>query len=183
MKTASGIRRTALAAAALLVLAAALPRGAPAQGSRHADPALEALLPQTLGGVALTVESQAGPDLSTRSAAFDAFLTGLGKTREDFVVASAYPLGGLPAAVSAWRVRGAPTDRLLPAFRATLQASSATPLGGGQEDIGGRSVMRIGDPGQLAQGPIYVIARDDTLFFAQTKTPALAAEAVSKLPR
>lgn len=178
MTFAAPTRRAALAAAVLLLLGPAL-----AQGSRHADPALEALLPQTLGGVALTVESQAGPDLSTRSAAFDAFLAGLGKSRDDFVVASAYPLGGLPAAVSAWRVRGAPTEKLLPAFKATLQASSGTPLSGGEEEVGGRAITRIGDPGQLAQGPIYVIARGDTLFFVQTKTPALAAEAITKLPR
>ena len=30
---------------------------------RHADPELEELLPQSLGGVALTVESQAGSEL------------------------------------------------------------------------------------------------------------------------
>src|SRR5262245_57731974 len=37
---------------------------------RHADPELEALLPTTLGGVALTIESQSGTDLTTRSAPF-----------------------------------------------------------------------------------------------------------------
>ena len=77
---------------------------------RHADPELEALLPTSLGGVALTVESQAGPELSTNSAPFDAFLAGLGKTRADFTLASAYaPGGGLKAEVGAWRVKGADT--------------------------------------------------------------------------
>ena len=61
--------------------------------SRHADTELEALLPTTLGGVALTIESQAGTELSTNSAAFDAFLAGLGKTRADFTLASAYARG------------------------------------------------------------------------------------------
>ena len=42
--------------------------------SRHADTELEALLPTTLGGVALTIESQAGSELATNNAAFDSFL-------------------------------------------------------------------------------------------------------------
>ena len=58
-------------------------------GERHADPALEALLPTVIGGVALTVESQAGTDLSTSSGPFDTFLASLGKSRADFSVASA----------------------------------------------------------------------------------------------
>src|SRR5215510_7509794 len=37
--------------------------------SRHADLELEALMPTTLGGVALTIESQGGTELATDSAA------------------------------------------------------------------------------------------------------------------
>ena len=96
---------------------------------RHADLELEALLPASLGGVALTVESQAGPDLSTNSAPFDAFLAGLGRTRADFTLASAYAQGGgLKAEVGAWRVKGADTALLLSSFEDVIQASSTTPL-------------------------------------------------------
>src|SRR5262245_33889007 len=151
--------------------------------SRHADPELEALLPAKLGGVVLVVESQAGIDLTTGSAAFDAFLSGLGRTRADFTVASAYAQGGLKAAAGAWRVKGADTGALLPAFKTTVQASSATPLVTAEEAVAGKQVMRIGDPGQMARGSLYVFARGDTLFFVQTSDPALAAEAVEKLPR
>ena len=106
----SSIHRCVLVVA--FVLAAAIASapyvtGAALAGGRHADPELEALLPTTLGGVALTVESQAGTDLSTQSAAFDAFLASLGKTRADFTLASAYAQGGLKAEVGAWRVKGA----------------------------------------------------------------------------
>ena len=73
---------------------------------RHADAALEALLPQSLGGLALTIESQAGADLSTKSGPFDRFLSKLGKSRADFTIASAYSQGELRAAVGAWRVDG-----------------------------------------------------------------------------
>lgn len=150
---------------------------------RHADPELEALLPTTIGGVALTVESQAGPDLSTGAGPFDAFLARLGKTRADFTLASAYAMGGgVKAEVGAWRVKGADAAELLAGFEAVMQASSATPLTIAAETFGGRAVTRIGDPGQLARGPLYVIARGDALLFVQTPQPSLAEEAMGKLP-
>ena len=110
------------------------------------------MLPATLGGVSLTIESQAGTDLATRSAAFDAFLAGLGRTRADFTVASAYSPGGLRAEVGGWRVKGADRSLLLPRFRTAVQASSATPLTQVEESFAGRMVTRIGDPGQWRAG-------------------------------
>jgi hypothetical protein len=163
-------------------MAAYLP-GRAVAASRHADPELEALLPTTLGGVALTIESQAGTDLATQSAAFDAFLASLGKTRTDFSVASAYSQGALEAAVGAWRLNGADPALLLPGFRTAVQASSTTPLTVVEETVAGRAVTRIGDPGQLTQGPLYVFVRGDTLWFVQTTERALAEEAMEELPR
>lgn len=154
-----------------------------ADNQRHADTELEALLPTSLGGVTLTVESQSGADLATKSAAFDAFLRDLGKTRADFTVASAYAIGGLRAEIGAWRVRGADAAQMLQGFKTALQSSSATPLTEAQETLGGRNVTRIGDPGQLAHGPLYVVGSGDTLFFVQTPEPALAQEAMGKLSR
>jgi hypothetical protein len=181
----SMVRRTLLLSAAGLLAAYLLTGGlaTAAGGGRHADPALEALLPTTLGGVALTVESQAGPELTTTSAPFDAFLAALGKARADFTLASAYAQKGLPAAVGAWRVRGADPARLMPGFRAAVQASSATPLTSAGDELAGRPVTRIGDKGQLAQGTLYAIVRGDTILFVQTTEKRLAEEAMSKLPR
>ena len=152
-------------------------------GARHDDPDLEAVLPTSLGGVALTVESQAGTDLTTKSDAFDAFLNSLGKTRADFSVASAYTTGGLRAEIGAWRVKGADPTLMLQGFKAALQASSTTPLTQAEESLAGRPITRIGDPGQLAHGPLYVVERGDMLLFVQTPDPALAEEAISKLPK
>jgi hypothetical protein len=165
-----------------LTVAACLAVAAFAQG-RHADPALEALLPTSLGGMALTVESQAGAELTTSSGPFDRFLSELGRTRADFTIASAYSQGELRAAVGAWRVKGAVTEKLVPSFVEAVQASSTTPLAVAEETVGARAVTRIGDPGQMTQGPLYVIARGDTLLFVQTPEPALAEEAMGKLPR
>ena len=161
----------------ILVVALVLTAG------RHAAPELEALLPATLGGVSLTIESQAGTDLATESAAFDAFLAGLGKSRADFTLASAYSPGGLKAAVGAWRVNGADSALLLPGFATAVQASSTTTLAQVEEIVAGRAVNRIGDPGQLTQGPLYVFVRGDTLWFVQTTERALAEEAMNKLPQ
>ena len=160
----------------ILVVALVLTAG------RNAAPELEALLPTTLGGVSLTIESQAGTDLATESAAFDAFLASLGKSRADFTLASAYSPGGLKAAVGAWRVNGADSALLLPGFATAVQASSTTTLTQVEEIVAGRAVNRIGDPGQLTQGPLYVFVRGDTLWFVQTTERALAEEAMNKLP-
>lgn len=150
---------------------------------RHGDPALEVLLPTSLGGMPLTVESQLGTELTTQSAAFDNFLASLGRTRADFSLASAYSRGALKARVGAWRVRGADPALMLPSFKTAVQASSKTPLTDAEEMVGGRSVSRIGDPGQLAQGPLYALVRDDALLFVQTTDRALAEEAIAKLPQ
>lgn len=148
---------------------------------RHSDPTLEAFLPQSLGGVVLTIESQTGAELATNSAVFDSFLTALGKTRADFSQASAYSTSGLKAKVGIWRVKGADTVHLLAGFKATVQSSSTTPLAFVEETMAGHSVSRIGDAGQLTQGPLYVFAKGDTLYFVQTPEPALALEAMQKL--
>src|SRR5689334_15485147 len=155
---------------------------AAAAADRHAAPALEALLPTTLGGVTLTVESQAGTELATKSAPFDAFLADLGKTRADFWLASAYAAGGLKAEIGAWRVKGASSALLLPGCKKAGQASSTTPLTVAEATLSRRSATRIGDKGQLTRGPIYVYARGDALLFVETPERALAEEAISKLP-
>ncbi|HKZ91745.1 MAG TPA: hypothetical protein VJZ50_06355 [Candidatus Limnocylindrales bacterium] len=162
---------------------AATPEPATEAGSRHGDPELEALLPATLGGAALTLESQRGVDLTRESEALDAFLADLGKGIEDFSLASAYSLAGdIKAQVGAWRVAGADPEALMPGYIQAVQASSTTPLTVEELLVAGRAVTRIGVPGELTQGPIYVFVRGDTLLFVETTDPALADEAIAKLP-
>jgi hypothetical protein len=150
---------------------------------RHGDPKLETLLPAALGGVVLVVESQKGTDLSTTSIAFDVFLKSLGKTRADFALASAYSRGKLKAEVGAWQVKGADPAFLLPSFKTAVQSSSTSPLTQVDEILAGRMVTRIGGPGQLTRGPLYVLVRGDALLFVQTPDRTLAEEAIGKLPK
>lgn len=166
-----------------IVFALALSKAPAFAQSRHADPELETILPKVLGGISLIVESQAGTDLMTNSAAFDAFLKSLGKTRSDFTVASAYARDGLKAQIGSWRVKGVDQTLLLPGFKAAMQASSETPLTNADLTLAGKAVVRIGDPGQLAQGPLYVIVRGDVLLFVQTPEPQLAEEAIGKFAK
>ncbi len=160
------------------------PSPAPSESAaRHADPALEALLPETLGGVALLRESQHGTDLGQQSDPLDTMLAGLGKTLADFTIASAYSANGdVEAQVGAWRIDGASPDKLLPAFVTVVQSSSATKLTVTELTLGGHEVTQIGGPGELAQGPLYAYAKDDTLLFVQTTDPELAKEALAALP-
>jgi len=158
------------------------PAASVAPDDRHADPMLEARLPEVLGGVALVRESQLGSQLTRQSDAFDAFLDAVGGSRDGFSLASAYSPGGdLRAQVGAWRVRGADTARLREAFVAALQASSATPLDVEDLTLASVDVTRIGGAGQLAQGPVYAWVDGDTILFVQTPEPALADEAMTKL--
>jgi hypothetical protein len=150
---------------------------------RHADPALEALLPETLGPAALTRESQRGTELSRQSDALLAMLDGLGKTLDDFTVASAYSSSGeIEAQVGAWRIAGADPIRLMPGFITAIQASSTTKLTIDHKTVGGHSVTQIGVSGELTQGPLYAYVKDDMILFVQTTDPTLAEEALSKLP-
>ena len=152
-------------------------------GDASRGPRLEALLPSTLGGVSLVVESQHGTDLSNQSEALDAMLKDLGRALTDFTLASAYsPAGDIEAQVGAWRVSGVTPDALMPAFVDTVQASSATKLTVTELTIGGHDITQIGAPGQLAQGPLYAYPKDDMVLFVQTPDPKLADEALAKMP-
>ena len=64
-----------------------------------------------------------------------------------------------------------------------MQASSTTPLAQAEEIVAGRAVTRIGDPGQLTRGPLYVFVRGDTLLFVQTPDRDSPKGPLPKLPR
>jgi hypothetical protein len=68
-------------------------------------------------------------------------------------------------------------------FRAAVQASGTTKLAEAEEKPAERAITRIGDPGQLTQGPLYAFARGDTVYCVQTPVRSLAEEAMAKLPR
>ena len=110
-------------------------------------------------------------------------LAGLRKGLADLTIASAYSgTGDIRAQVGAWRIAGASSADLMPAFVETVQASSTTKLTVSDVSIGGHDVTQIGVSGELAQGPLYAYVRDDVVLFVQTPDPELAREALSLLP-
>jgi len=169
-----------LAATAAPTTATATPN-TPDDVPYHSAPDLEKLLPTSLGGYALEPKSQRGSDLRDPGRAFTDMLANLGRSLSDFAVASA-GARGLKAEVGIWRIADANEKDLLPEFIKAIQGSSTTPLVVGEMTVGGRSVTRIGEAGQLTKGPIYVYVKDGRLIFVETTEPTLAEEALSKLP-
>jgi len=149
--------------------------------SYHSAPDLEKLLPTSLGGYALERASQLGTDLLDPGRAFTDMLANLGRSLSDFALASA-SARGLKAEIGIWRIAGANDKDLVSEFIKAIQGSSNTPLVVGEMTVGGHPVTRIGEAGQLTKGPIYVYLKDGLLIFVETTDPALAEEALSKLP-
>ena len=149
--------------------------------SYHSAPDLEKLLPTSLGGYALERASQRGTDLLDPGRAFTDMLANLGRSLSDFALASA-SARGLKAEIGIWRIAGANDKDLVSEFIKAIQGSSNTPLVVGEMTVGGHPVTRIGEAGQLTKGPIYVYLKDGLLIFVETTDPALAEEALSKLP-
>jgi hypothetical protein len=149
------------------------PRGTPTPTRRR-------LLPEVLSGVSLVRESQWVTVLVRHSDALDAMLGDLCKTLADFTLAGAYsPTGSDGDPGGRLAHRRSDTDKLLPAFAATAQASSTTTLTITETSIGDRAVTQIGAPRQLTQGPLYAFARDDIVLFVPTPDPKLSEEALA----
>ena len=92
--------------------------------------------------------------------------------------------GGSRPQVGAWRVKGADPAAAAAGLQDRCAGVEHDAAHHGRRDIvAGREVTRIGDPGQLTHGPLYVVVRGDTLLFVQTPEPALAEEAMQKLPK
>jgi hypothetical protein len=149
----------------------------------HADPSLESLLPTTLQGVSLVRASQRGADLSQTSNALNDMLAHLGKTIDDFTIASAYSeRGEVKGQIGIWRIKGAATARLIPEFAIAVQASSTTKLDITEITLGGKKVTQVGGAGQLTQGPLYAYTKDDMILFVESPDQVIAEEALTKMP-
>ena len=169
----------------------ALPSGGsfviPSIGLPSQDKNLEARLPNSLNGVTLSKVSLTGDTIlngpaSSSTADIKTLLAGLGKTPSDFSEAIASdPTGALKVTLGALRIAGADGGAMLSAF---LNASKNTSpnLQTSQAILGGKNVTVVTDPASSSVGSTYIYANGDTLFFAQTADPQLAAAAIAALP-
>ena len=147
---------------------------------------LEALIPDTIGGVALQKLSMRGDEFvgsGGASAEAQAFLRSLGVANEDVSVAvgfGAAPNESRGVAIFAFRAEGADSTRLLQAMQQAIDAESDSPLEWETVTVGGKEVQRTSDPKQ--QGQTYLYVTGDLLVFVATTNEDDAAEVLGGMP-
>ena len=147
---------------------------------------LEALIPDTIGGVALQKLSMRGNAFANSggaSAEAEEFLRTLGVSPEDVSVAIGFGLStdtDSGVAVFVFRAEGADSDRLLQAFKDATDAERETPLEWESVNIGGKQVERAADPEQ--NNRVYLYVKDDLLAFVATTNEDDEAEVLGGMP-
>jgi hypothetical protein len=199
--------RAALAAILLLAFAAACgggstsPTPSPSPGatssgassSQGADPSLpsdaadlEALIPDTVGGVTLQKLSMRGNEFAnsgSASAEAEEFLRNLGVDTEDVSVAVGFGAsqdGLSTVAMFIFKAEGADSGRLLDTFKAAMDAEQDQPLEWETATVGGKQVEQATAPTNNGQVNIYVSG--DTLYFVATAHEEDAVEILGGLP-
>jgi hypothetical protein len=147
---------------------------------------LEALIPDSVGGVALQKLSMRGNEFAnsgSASAEAEEFLRNLGVSPDDVSVAIGFgiaPDSGGGVAVFAFRAEGADSGRLMQTFKDATDAERDTPLEWETANVGGKQVERATDPEQENQ--VYLYVNGDVLVFVATTSEDDAAEVLAGLP-
>ncbi len=144
---------------------------------------LEALLPDTLGGVKLTKASYKGSDFVNSTNSNDEFKTWLnsvGKSLNDVSAAFGFAASGTSgSAIFAFRVQGVDNGRLVDAFKTSMGTTNST-MTWTSANVGGKNVQRSEDPD--TKTAIYLYGTADLLFFVTTNDTKVAEEALQHLP-
>jgi hypothetical protein len=147
---------------------------------RHAAPELEALIPKTIAGVALSTKSfrEGAGDPDTLAPL-------VGKRPENVCYATAEPtdISTFPAGITVYRIVGVPAAQLLAPFLQSRFASDVVP---GQQALGGKQVtvatISAADTQCCSNGPVYLYAWGEALFIVAPANPDVAATALRALP-
>jgi len=155
----------------------------PAAPSTHADPELEAALPDSVRDVALTRSSVAAADLAGTSAepALAELAQRIGQPLEALTLASAVdPRGQLLGGINAMRVRGGSSDALLQAIleieQRTVESDVADVV------VGGRSVTRLTQRDEGTTVTRYLYGAGDTVFVVLAPDEPTAAAFLEAIP-
>lgn len=144
---------------------------------------LEALIPDTVGDLAMQKTSTKGDEFLTSSDSDPAvakFVNDLGVSPSDISIAIGF---GFSADASSslgmfvFRASGADTNRLIAAFKEANDADRDTPLEWSSATVGGKQVESALD----GETTYYLYAKGDVLFFL-SGDPASTEEAISGLP-
>lgn len=148
------------------------------------DPALEALLPDEIGGEPTEKLSMRGDGLFASGSAdpsFAEFVERLDAQPEDVGVAYAYSLESEVQAF-AYQVVGADQDRLLEELEASVRAQDeASDVTWSEVTLGDR-VVRRGIAAEATDASIYLYGAGDIVFLIVTADEALATEVAAGLP-
>jgi len=144
---------------------------------------LEALLPDSLGGVKLVKASYKGSDFlnsANSNEEFKTWLTSVGKSLDDVSAAFGFAASGTSgSAIFAFRVQGVDNGKLIDAFK-TSAAQGSSAMTWTSANVGGKNVQQAQDPD--TKSTVYLYGTADLLFFVTTNDPAVAQEALSHLP-
>ena len=144
---------------------------------------LEALIPDTVGDLAMQKSSTRGDEFLTSADADPAvakFVSDLGVKPSDISIAIGFGFsadGSSSLGMFVFRASGADTNRLIAAFKTANDADRDTPLVWSNTTIGGKQVESAVD----GDTTYYLYAKGDVLFFL-SGDPASTEEAISGLP-
>ena len=150
----------------------------------HVSPALEALLPKTWEGTALSSQSVSGETLLTDDAfstAFSQFLVSKGKTPVDLIFAQAYPDPTSPVdlTIGVYKISGTTaadtSNAVIGAWKANYPGLTTKAT-----TVGGKKVSHGVLPDAGADG--YWYEHDDVVYEVLTADATIAAKVLTSLP-
>ena len=153
----------------------------PTPTEAHGFPDLEALLPKTINGVNLLVESTTATDALGGDPSVDplfAWVTESGKKPDDLETAQAYDLdGNIDAEFTAFQLKGIAPDKLRQELLQTWLGATESGITQSNKTIGGKSVLVIdyGDQGALD----YVFEQGEAVIILSSSDPTLVESILS----
>jgi hypothetical protein len=155
----------------------------PTPTDSHEFPSLEAILPKTVDGTALSVLSTTGTETLSGDPTYEGlfqWLTASGRKTDEIEFAEAYdPTSTVDVDLIALRVKGIPTAQLRQELLKSWLAADPSAITTTNKTIGGKAVVAMDyvDPAYAD----YVFEQGDAVVVLTTSDPAVAERVVSSL--
>jgi len=153
----------------------------------HAAPELEARLPDSIGGVAMSKFSMGGVDFmaggsASGQAQLKELLQQLGKTDGDLLLADTYdPTGASADQAAIFQVKGADPTKLLDLWVAAQTAITNNKTRVANVTVVGRQLTRLEDFTSEPSRVTYAWSNGDSIVIVAASTDAVLQELVSKM--
>lgn len=145
---------------------------------------LEALIPDTIGGITMLKQSMKGSDLAASGsgdAAAEKFIQDLGVSPDSIDIAFGYGVSADATNVAAmfvFRAQGAGKDKLLQVFKEANDAQLDTPMARESRSVGGKDVQVATGGGRT----VFLYATNDLLFELIVNDVDAATAVIASLP-